>query len=241
MFFFSCVWIVFIITQLFQTRVKIISVDGNIGSGKSTFIRKLKERFGEKYVFVDEPVSEWMKLGEENGDNILGSFYKDKKRWSYTFQNMCFITRTRALVSAIKEKSKSFFSRKPLIVICERSIFTDRNVFAKMLFDSGFISKMEFSLYDEWFDFMKKETTLDGIIYLNTSPEKCDMRTRLRNRSEEDNIPLEYLISLGKYHDEWVENSECPTLKINGNVEFENDDASFNKMIEDTEDFINWI
>ena len=100
---------------------KWFTVDGNIGSGKSTFCKL----FAEKYNNVDiclEPVNNWINLKDDSSNkNILQNFYDDPQRWSYTFQNYAAITRVNNLTKlTIKD-----------IKITERSIYTDRNVFAK--------------------------------------------------------------------------------------------------------------
>ena len=78
----------------------IISIDGNIGSGKSTLINILKDefRFDENIIFLDEPVNEWLQINDGT-TNILDYFYNDKKRWAYTFQNLAFITRSKLLIN----------------------------------------------------------------------------------------------------------------------------------------------
>jgi thymidylate kinase len=47
---------------------QIISIEGNIGSGKSTILNSLKEHFNNnpKIVFLQEPVAEWDKIRDKN-------------------------------------------------------------------------------------------------------------------------------------------------------------------------------
>jgi deoxyadenosine/deoxycytidine kinase len=80
----------------------IISIDGNIGAGKTTFLNELKTTHPEWH-FIDEPVDSWMKFKNEHGESLLEVFYKDRKRWSYTFQNCAFLTRIRAITKAIED------------------------------------------------------------------------------------------------------------------------------------------
>ena len=49
----------------------IISIDGNIGSGKSTILKHLREHLlgNKNFVFVDEPINEWAKI-IDNGITI---------------------------------------------------------------------------------------------------------------------------------------------------------------------------
>ena len=44
----------------------IITIEGNIGSGKSTIINYLKTINNKDIVFIDEPVNEWLNI-KSNG------------------------------------------------------------------------------------------------------------------------------------------------------------------------------
>ena len=104
------------------------------------------------------------------------------------------------------------------IIVSERSIYTDHYVFASMLYESNYLSEMEWKTYKYWFDTFDKVTSLDAIIYVNTSPEECLKRINERSRVEEqDKIPLEYLQSCHKKHEEWIYNSNIHQVLINGN------------------------
>ncbi len=65
----------------------IISVEGNIGSGKSTFIKYLKWFFrnNKKVVIVDEPVKEWEKIKDKSGHSFLEKFYADTTKYAFSF------------------------------------------------------------------------------------------------------------------------------------------------------------
>ncbi len=170
----------------------LISIEGNIGSGKSTLVKKIREKFPH-VVIVDEPVEEWASITDSNGVGILERYYSDQKRWAFAFQMMAFITRAKRLINIDKNA----------IVITERSVFTDREIFAKMLFDAGKIEDIEYSIYLKWFDELSKGIKVDQIIYMNTPPEVCCDRVISRGRKGES-IPLEYLQDCHKYHEEWM-------------------------------------
>ena len=55
--------------------MKIFSIEGNIGSGKSTLINKLKNNNNHGIVFLPEPVDEWNKVVDSQGVNILTGAY----------------------------------------------------------------------------------------------------------------------------------------------------------------------
>ena len=63
----------------------LISIEGNIGTGKTTLINILKKKFTNKgsVIFVEEPLQQWLNLVDKDGSNILGKFYGDQERWSY--------------------------------------------------------------------------------------------------------------------------------------------------------------
>ena len=114
----------------------ILSIDGNIGSGKSTVVKNVKANFSNfcsennhnfKICFLEEPVEIWESIIDtESKENIIEKFYKDNEKYSFAFQMMAYISRLSLLKKAINENYD--------IIITERSIYTDRNVFAKMLF-----------------------------------------------------------------------------------------------------------
>ena len=58
--------------------MRIISIEGNIGSGKSTVINNLKQLYKQKYdqeiYFLEEPVNEWTEVQDLNGTNIIENY-----------------------------------------------------------------------------------------------------------------------------------------------------------------------
>jgi deoxyadenosine/deoxycytidine kinase len=61
-----------------EVKPIILSIDGNIGAGKSTFLNQLKKSY-PNWHFVDEPVDTWTKFVNENNESLLEVFYKDRK------------------------------------------------------------------------------------------------------------------------------------------------------------------
>ena len=195
----------------------IILIEGNIGSGKSTLLQILKEKYRERsdVHFVDEPVSEWMTIRDQ-GKSILELFYEDKEKYSFTFQILAYITRLRLLLNVVEKHPDE-------IIICERSIFTDKFVFAKMLKEQGFIDEIQWQTYNYWFDTFKEKVSASFVIYVNTQPDICFERIKKRNRDGESDIPLEYLEHCHRLHQEWLEVKDCEqkVITFNGNVDFD--------------------
>jgi len=196
----------------------IVTIEGNIGSGKSTVLEILQVYFkdNKKVFFVDEPVSEWNNI-KDGGKTILELFYENKEKYSFSFQILAYITRLRKLLDAIDDKSNE-------IIICERSIYSDKFVFAKMLYQQGYINEIEWQSYNYWFDTFKEKTNVDSIIYINTEPTICFDRIKKRNRNGESNIPMEYLDHCHVLHQEWLhENKKDNIIQFDGNIELSKD------------------
>lgn len=175
----------------------IIAIEGNIGTGKSTLGKLIQDRiqFIDGVEFIQEPVHKWVELKDKDG-NILEKFYKDQDRWSYTFQHNAFITRAQDIM---KHRDKK-------LLIIERSVLTDRNVFAKLLHENGKISNMEWDLYTQWYEWLSKEFSIrpDRFIYLKADPQTSYKRMRKRLRDEEDGVPFEYIQQVHDKHEEWM-------------------------------------
>ena len=121
-------------------NTEIWSVEGNIGSGKSTLIKLLKERNNNKnVVFIPEPVNEWEEIKDEENITVLQRFYENKDKWSFSFQMMAYISRLAQLKNFIKQNPKS-------ILVTERCTYTDRYVFAQMLHDEGKINSIDMQI-----------------------------------------------------------------------------------------------
>ncbi len=195
----------------------IILIEGNIGSGKSTLLQLMKDKYSNRsdVHFVDEPVSEWMTI-KDNNKTILELFYSDKDKYSFTFQILAYITRLRLLLDAVEKFPND-------TIICERSIFTDKYVFAKMLKEQGYIDNIQWKTYNYWFDTFKNKVNADCIIYVNTEPQVCYNRIKMRNRNGESDIPMDYLEHCHRLHQEWLgdKSEENKVIIFNGNRDFD--------------------
>jgi deoxyadenosine/deoxycytidine kinase len=221
----------------------IISIEGNIGSGKSTLLANLKEHFKDNVniVFLKEPVDEWAKIKDSNGITILEKFYANQEKYSFPFQMMAYVSRIKELRNTVKEQNKN--SSDPFIIITERSLYTDKMVFAKMLYDAGKIEYVNYQIYLNWFDTFSDEFPVHKVVYVKTSPEKCHKRILKRSREGEDNIPLSYLKSCSFYHDNMLDKKistcVCETqLILNGNVNIYKNTDQLNMWIEEITQFI---
>lgn len=207
----------------------IISIEGNIGSGKSTLLASLQDYFknNKKIIFLREPLDEWEGITDDNGTSMLKLFYEDQKQHSFSFQIMALITRLALLKEAIKNNPNS-------IIITERSLYTDKMVFAKMLYDTKNIESHNYKIYLKLFDTFVFDYKIDHIVYVNTSPEICYERIAKRSRDGESNISLEYLTKCHEYHNEML--SDDSLFKdqwiYDGNIELHKNKANFDILIQ---------
>ena len=195
----------------------LFSLEGNIGSGKSTILKKLKESC-PSWFFVDEPVGVWLDLKNGKGESLLELFYNNKERWSYTFQNVAVLHRFKNLKKALDDISKSSAdSAEPIVIVMERCLLTDKMVFTKMLRHQGCIDDMEIQIYEQWFEHLAPMIPAVNVyIYIDTPPEVCLERIASRAREGESVIPLDYLKQLDHYHHEWLSGNDqkCPVLSF---------------------------
>jgi len=194
----------------------IVVIEGNIGTGKTTLLKKLIETgyleniFKERTIdYIFEPVDQWLNFKDNEGINVLDKFYTDIERYAFSFQWMAFMTRIKAIVDSSAD-----------IIIVERSVFTDKNVFVNALYESGKMTNIEWKIYCEWFNWILNTFKLRKhlFIYLKANPETSMDRIKNRGREEEKNISLEYLNILSIKHDEWLINLDNSIV-----IDYEND------------------
>lgn len=173
----------------------IIGVCGNIGAGKSTIIEMMEKHLN--YVPVYETV-------EENP--YLEDFYKDMKKWAFHSQLFFLIKRFDFLKRVDPSKG---------VILEDRTIEEDVNIFAKNLHEMGYISDKDWKTYLDLFrtfsDHLPKPL---GLIYLEASTETLKVHVRRRGRTFESKISDDYLERLNVLYKTWISKIEIPILKI---------------------------
>ena len=199
---------------------RILCIEGNIGSGKSTFMAKMKEAMRDRpdVCFLDEPVDSWATFKDDQG-SILEHYYQDQSRWGFTFQILAYISRLSILRKALDQNYK--------YIITERSLFTDKHVFCKMLYDKGIIHPIQYQIYQAWFD--EFQTQHEHVfVYLRTDPTIAHTRVHKRNRKGET-IPLDYLQDCHRYHEAWLSDA----IVLNADID-ESETVEWISQIKDT-------
>tara|TARA_X000000368_G_scaffold365490_1_gene311740 strand:+ start:5874 stop:6584 length:711 start_codon:yes stop_codon:yes gene_type:complete len=217
----------------------IISVDGNIGSGKSSIIKYLQNNFEKfcndntsqnyKICFLQEPVAIWESIIDKNdGENIIQKFYNDNHKYAFAFQMMAYISRLKLLKDALSQDYD--------FIITERSILTDKNVFVTMLYKQNIINEIEYTIYNKWFDEFSNCIEKMKFVYIQTTPDICRNRILKRDRLGES-IPITYLQNCHNEHEDWLTSPNLLEkgiiLIINGNNETNINFNIFNKYFHD--------
>merc|ERR1712168_1476731 len=174
-----------------------ISIEGNIGAGKSTLMNYFM-KYPDMATYK-EPVDVWQNL---NGTNFLDLAFKDQARWGMTFETLVILTLMEIHMADRQVEGVRFIPVK----VMERSLHSARSCFIEML--KSVMTKGEMVLLDSWYDVLTSrpefDTDVDLIVYLRTSPEVAMSRVKSRNRSEEQAIPLSYYQMMHKLHDDWL-------------------------------------
>ena len=213
-----------------QNIPKLISIEGNIGAGKTTFVQQLKKHFhnNNEIIFITEPVDIWENIKDSQNISILEKFYNNPKQYAFSFQVMAYVTRLNLITKAIVDNPQC------KIIITERSLDADKNVFAKMLYDDGLIDEINYKIYLQFYNSYKEKYYSNGIIYINAEPATCDERINKRNRTGEESVKLSYLNKCGEYHNAWIY-SQSNILTIDANYA-----ATYDKNIK-SDPGIEWI
>ncbi|KFO30158.1 Deoxyguanosine kinase, mitochondrial [Fukomys damarensis] len=234
-----------------------LSIEGNIAVGKSTFVKLLMKTYPEWHV-ATEPVATWQNIqaaGTQKGQttqslgNLLDMMYQEPARWSYTFQTCSFMSRLKVQLEPFPEK---LLQSKNPVQIFERSVYSDRYIFAKNLFENGSLSDIEWHIYQDWHSFLLQEfasqLSLHGFIYLQATPQICLKRLDQRARKEEKGIELAYLEQLHGQHEAWLVHKttklhfdallNIPVLILNVNDDFSEEVTKQEELIRKVNTFV---
>ena len=197
-----------------KMAIPVIFIEGGIGCGKSTLVKHMQgycETHHYRFLTIQEPVDLWTQIKNYEGKTIIEAFYENQDKYAFHFQMMAYISRLQRLQEAC-ENAESKYD----LIICERSLHTDKNVFCKMLYDEGKIDTYGYQIYNMWFDHFQKFIQTSMFVYLKTDHNICAERVMKRQREGESSISLDYLKHNNEYHDQWLLKNEN-VLLLDGN------------------------
>lgn len=202
----------------------VITIAGTVGVGKSTMTHALADALEFR-----------TSLEKVDTNPYLDKFYADFNRWSFHLQ-------VYFLAERFKEQKRIFEYGGGFIQ--DRSIYEDTGIFAKMHFDKGTMSKVDYETYTNLFEAMVMTPYFphpDLLIYLEGSIDDILERIKKRGRPMEQQTPIEYWLEMHKRYEDWINSfNACPVLRINiKDYDLSEDSTSIEPIIERVSYFIN--
>ena len=174
---------------------KAIAIAGNIGAGKSTLVEFLSRTYG---------ISPYYEPSEDNP--YLPDFYQDMKRWSFRSQ-LYFLSN--------KFRIHQEFDRMPGVVVLDRTIFEDAEIFATAHREMKLMDDRDWTTYWNFYrTILNAIRPPDLLIYLRCSMRTLRKRIRMRGRQMEQDVPLAYLKRLERLYEEWIASYDMSDVLI---------------------------
>jgi deoxyguanosine kinase len=189
-----------------------ITIEGNIGAGKTTLAHLLSRHFNARLVL------------EEFADNpFLSKFYENPKQYAFPVELFFMAERYKQLKELIH--TKDLFQQ----VTISDYLFTKCLLFAKVN-----LPEEEFRLYQKLFDIIHQQIVQpDLLIYLHAPVNKLQANIRKRQRPYEQEIPDEYLFNLQQTYTNYIKQHNIRTLFIDAsNADFLSDPRHLKTVIE---------
>jgi deoxyadenosine/deoxycytidine kinase len=189
-----------------------ITIEGNIGAGKTTLSHLLSRHFNARLVL------------EEFADNpFLPKFYENPKLYAFPLELFFMAERYKQLKDLIQQKD--LFQN----VTISDYLFTKCLLFAKVN-----LPEDEFRLYQRLFEIIHQQLVQpDLLVYLHTPVSRLQQNIKKRNRSYEQKIPDEYLFSIQETYTHYIKQHNIKTLFIDAsNADFLGNEKHLQVVIE---------
>ena len=179
-----------------------ITIEGNIGAGKTTLSHLLSEHFNARLIL------------EEFAENpFLPKFYESPQQYAFPLELFFMAERYKQLKDLLQ--TKDMFQQ----ITISDYLFTKCLLFAKVN-----LPDEEFRLYQKLFDIINPQIVQpDILIYLHTPVQKLQENIKKRNRKYEQAIPNDYLFNLQETYTQYIKQHNIKTLFVDAsNADFLN-------------------
>jgi len=177
-----------------------ITIEGNIGAGKTTLAHLLAKHFNARLIL------------EEFADNpFLPKFYENPQQYAFPLELFFMAERYKQLKELIH--TNDLFQS---ITITDY-LFTKCLLFAKIN-----LPEEEYRLYQKLFEIIHQQLVQpDLLIYLHAPVSRLQQNIKKRNRSYEQSIPDEYLLNIQQTYTHYIKQHNIKTLFIDAsNADF---------------------
>jgi deoxyguanosine kinase len=177
----------------FTLNYSFITIEGNIGAGKTTLAHLLSKHYNARLIL------------EEFADNpFLPKFYENPAQYAFPLELFFMAERFK--------QQKEFLQQKDMFQTLTVSdyLFTKCLLFAKVT-----LPEDEFRLYQRLFEIINQQLIQPEIlIYLHAPVNKLQDNIKKRNRSYEQNIPDDYLFNIQETYTHYIKQHNIKTLFI---------------------------
>jgi len=190
--------------------LKYISIEGVIGSGKTSLAKRISDRLNAKLI-----------LEQFDNNPFLEKFYIDRKRFAFQTQMFFLINRFKQQQELHQE---DLFSEH---IICDYVFEKDR-IFAYMN-----LSKDELNLYESIYPLLARALRKpDLVIFLQSSTDRLMYNIKSRNRKVERAITRNYIEELSEsYNNYFFKYNTTPLLIVNSSeIDFVSNDKDFDEL-----------
>ncbi|NML21065.1 deoxynucleoside kinase [Pseudoflavitalea sp. G-6-1-2] len=177
-----------------------ITIEGNIGAGKTTLAHLLAKKFEARLIL------------EEFADNpFLSKFYENPQQYAFPLELFFMAERYKQLKELVQ--SRDLFQT----ITISDYLFTKCLLFAKVN-----LPEEEFRLYQKLFEIIHQQIVQpDILIYLHAPVQRLQSNIRRRNRSYEQHIPDEYLFSIQETYTQYIKQHNMKTIFVDAsNADF---------------------
>ncbi|PFG15469.1 deoxynucleoside kinase [Bacillus sp. es.036] len=194
----------------------VITIAGTVGVGKSTITSSLANALQFR-----------TSLEKVDNNPYLEKFYNDFSRWSFHLQ-------IYFLAERFKEQKRMFEYGGGFVQ--DRSIYEDTGIFAKMHYEKGTMSSVDYDTYTNLFQSMVMTPFFphpDLMIYLEGSFDDVVDRIKERGRPMEQQTPTAYWEEMYERYTNWIDSfNACPILRLNINeYDLVNDPSSIELIL----------